>query len=147
MFKIYIQILKSCWNTYGVSLELLRWVVVIPIFLGFTRFTLWLDNVFFPQYRKQAIDRPVFIIGNPRSGTSFLHRLLTETQEYAAFETWHLLFPSLTVRAVLKPIINWLIRTNRTTIMPEESGHGLFLNGVEHDEFLFMYRARVAEGP
>ncbi|MGK7908951.1 MAG: sulfotransferase [Synechococcus sp.] len=140
MLTTYFHILQACWKIYGVSWTLLQWLIGVPVFLGFTRCTLLLDNLFFPQYRQQPIDNPVFIIGNPRSGTSFLHRLLTQTEEYAAFQTWHLLFPSLTARAFIKPIINWLIRTNRTTIMPEESGHGLYLNGIEHDEFLFLYR-------
>ena len=35
-----------------------------------------LDSIFFSGYRDQPVRKPVFIIGPPRSGTTFLQRLL-----------------------------------------------------------------------
>ena len=61
-----------------------------------------LDRILFPAYRKQPIDRPVFIVGNPRSGTTFLHRLLLGSgDDLAAFELWEMLFPAITARKLL----------------------------------------------
>lgn len=140
MIYIYYQILIAAKKTFGLGLIFWRWLIFLPLFLLFTHFTLFLDRIFFPQYRQVEIKNPVFIIGNPRSGTSFLHGLLTQTEEFVSFKTWEIFFPSLTARVFIKPIINFLTRHNLTQIMPESSGHGLYLDRVEHDEFLFVHK-------
>ena len=140
MWQIYYRILISAGKTFGLGLIFWRWLLFLPLFLGFTHFTLFLDKIFFSQYQKVQVKNPVFIIGNPRSGTSFLHSLLTQTDDFVAFKTWEIFFPALTARVLVKPIINYLIRHNLTQIMPETSGHGLYLDRVEHDEFLFVHK-------
>ena len=140
MLQVYYCILISAWKTFGLGLIFGRWLLFLPLFLLFTHFTLFLDKIFFPQYQKIQVKNPVFIIGNPRSGTSFLHNLLTQTDDFVSFKTWQIFFPALTARVLVKPIINYLIRHNLTEIMPEESGHGLYLDRVEHDEFLFIHK-------
>lgn len=140
MLKIYLAIVRVSWQNFGLKLPFWQWSMLMPCFLGFTHFTLWLDQFFFPQYRKISVEAPIFIIGNPRSGTSFLHRQLTQTQEFAAFETWQLIFPALTARVLFKPLIDYLIKTGRSTLLPAHLGHELSLSKVEHDEFLFFYK-------
>lgn len=140
MLKIYLAIVRASWQTFGIGLPFWQWSVLMPGFLGFTHFTLWLDQFFFPGFRQCPVETPIFIIGNPRSGTSFLHRQLTQTREFAAFETWELIFPALTARVLFKPVINYLIRTGRSTLLPAHLGHDLSLTQVEHDEFLFFYK-------
>ena len=140
MLHIYYRILISAWKTFGPRLIFWRWLLFLPLYLFFTHFTLWLDRMFFTQYNQVEIKNPVFIIGNPRSGTSFLHSSLTQTEDFVSFKTWEIFFPALTARVLVKPIINYLIRHNLTQIMPESSGHGLYLDRVEHDEFLFVHR-------
>jgi hypothetical protein len=39
------------------------------------------DEIFFRGYKKKQIKAPVFIISNPRSGTTFLHRLISLDHE------------------------------------------------------------------
>lgn len=140
MLQIYYRILISAWKTFGLGLIFWRWLILLPLFLGFTHLTLFLDKIFFPQYQKVNVKKPIFIIGNPRSGTSFLHNLLTQTEDFVSFKTWEIFFPALTARVLVKPLINYLIRHNLTQIMPESSGHGLYLDRVEHDEFLFVHK-------
>ncbi|MGV8048899.1 MAG: sulfotransferase [Anaerolineaceae bacterium] len=62
-----------------------------------------LDEIFFPGYHKQEIRQPVFIIGNPRSGTTFLHRLMFKDKDsFTAFTVWELvLAPSITQRKII----------------------------------------------
>lgn len=63
---------------------------------------LLLDELLYPRYRDVEIRRPVFIIGNPRSGTTFLHRVLSEDREkFVAFRTWEILFPSILQKKLL----------------------------------------------
>ena len=140
MLQVYYQILASARETFGLGLIFWRWLLFLPLYLLFTHTTLFLDKIFFSRYQKVDIKNPVFIIGNPRSGTSFLHTLLTQTEDFVSFKTWEIFFPALTARVFVKPIINFLIRRNLTQIMPESSGHGLYLDRVEHDEFLFVHR-------
>jgi hypothetical protein len=56
-----------------------------------------LDDLLFPGYRKVEIREPLFIVGVPRSGTTFLHRVLAGDR--ARFTTpvlWELVFaPSI----------------------------------------------------
>ncbi|MGF1486510.1 MAG: sulfotransferase [Prochloraceae cyanobacterium] len=143
MFKIYFTLLNKIWKKFGFSGPFLFWGLLIPLRLSFTHFTLFLDRIFFPGYRKKKIVNPVFIIGCPRSGTTFLHTLLTETRDFSVFETWQLIFPSLTARALVKPIVNHLVKTNRSTIMDKSKGHEMSLNKIEHDEFLFLHKIEM----
>jgi hypothetical protein len=61
------------------------------------------DEVLYPEYRKEPVREPVFILGNPRSGTTFLHRLLSK--DAATFTTMRLrdilVAPSVTGRRLL----------------------------------------------
>ncbi len=61
-----------------------------------------LDEIFFPAYRKQEIKKPLFIVGNPRSGSTFLHRLLAKDENnFSSIHLWEILFaPSVTQRKV-----------------------------------------------
>jgi len=46
------------------------------------------DDLFIREYRNEEVREPVFIVGNPRSGTTFLHRLLAKDE--ATFTTMRL---------------------------------------------------------
>lgn len=46
-----------------------------------------------PKVRQQCIERPVFITGLPRSGTTFLHALLVQNPAAAAPLSWQLAYP------------------------------------------------------
>ncbi|MCE5207164.1 MAG: sulfotransferase [Chloroflexi bacterium] len=84
-------------------LILVIWLMIyIPAQL-INRLCFLLDEIFFPKYRKQEIQKPIFIIGNPRSGTTFLHRLLhKDTDSFTAFTVWELaLAPSITQRRII----------------------------------------------
>src|SRR5688500_20243150 len=44
-------------------------------------FFFFLDDILFPGHKKQPIEKPLFILGNLRSGSTFLHRLLSRDSE------------------------------------------------------------------
>jgi len=46
-----------------------------------------------PGIAKQPIERPIFIAGLPRSGTTFLHRLLMEDADNRAPRVWQMIYP------------------------------------------------------
>jgi hypothetical protein len=58
-----------------------------------------LDEIFHRGYRRVDIREPLFVLGVPRSGTTYLHRLIAEDSRMTTFSTWECLFaPSVTQR-------------------------------------------------
>lgn len=78
--------------------------LVIPIHQLLTFICFYLDEIFFPAYRKQEIKAPVFIVGNFRSGSTLLQRLLTRDPDH--FTSMNVaeiyIAPTLTQRAFWK---------------------------------------------
>jgi hypothetical protein len=53
---------------------------------------LLLDDVFYARYKKERVRKPVFIVGNPRSGTTFLHRLMAkDRRNFVTMRFWEIL--------------------------------------------------------
>jgi hypothetical protein len=52
------------------------------------------DRARFPQIAEQTIEKPVFIIGMPRTGTTILHDILACDPQSRAPLTWEVMFPS-----------------------------------------------------
>jgi len=61
-----------------------------------------LDDIFFPGHKTQPIDKPLFILGNLRSGSTFLHRLLSrDSDTFTSLTTWDIyLTPSVTQKRI-----------------------------------------------
>ena len=80
----------------------LFWPVFL-IYLMITTVCLWLDHLLFPGFKNIAIKAPVFVIGVPRSGTTFLHRLLSgDQQRFTTMTLWELIFaPSIIQRKIV----------------------------------------------
>jgi hypothetical protein len=57
------------------------------------------DRVAFPEIAQQKIEKPVFIIGMPRTGTTILHDILAQDPANRAPLTWECMFPSPPPRA------------------------------------------------
>lgn len=80
--------------------------VFIPgLFFGqlMHRIAFFLDDIFFPGYKDIEIERPMFMVGIPRSGTTFIHRLVSkDTENFTTLTTWEMvLAPSIIERKVL----------------------------------------------
>jgi omega-hydroxy-beta-dihydromenaquinone-9 sulfotransferase len=68
----------------------------------FTRLGLLLDELLFRNYRKVSMIQPLFIIGFPRSGTTFLQKLMSLDEEnFASIALHQSLVPSLSSRKVI----------------------------------------------
>jgi hypothetical protein len=120
----------------------------IAIHLG-----LWLDHLLYPGHRRRRVDAPVFITGNPRSGTTFLHRLLAEdTDRFATMCMWEVLFaPSVTQRCALRaagalerrvgsPCRRLWKRVERRW---DASMHRISLAAPEEDDYLLLHAWRA----
>jgi hypothetical protein len=105
----YARILGILFQTYGFKFRFL----IIPIyrffFYGFTISMMFLDDIFYPAHRRVVLDKPIFIVGHPRSGTTFLNRFLLD--HYCASRgvlLWEMIFPSIIARKLVKPIVTRL---------------------------------------
>ena len=73
-------------------------ILKLSTWLGFA----W-DDLFYKEYKQQKLTQPVFIVGNPRSGTTYLHRLLAnDSENFSYIRMWEVLFaPSISQRKLL----------------------------------------------
>ncbi len=125
-------------RTFGFTLRPLLGFVLLSIYHVVLRAGLMLDHVFFPGARRRALDRPIFVVGAPRSGTTFLHRFLCDSGVGCGHEVWHILLPSLTLRALARPFIPWLSR--RLPRFSDSKAHDTSLTSVETDDALVFAR-------
>src|SRR5215813_3397313 len=95
-------------------------------------FCFWLDDILFPGHKIQPIEKPLFILGNLRSGSTFLHRLLSRDSEtFASLTTWDIyLTPSVTQ----KKITQFVARLDKT-----------FLGGTLHRWLFAIDRATLGK--
>ena len=61
---------------------------VWPIGSLLYRVLFFLDDIFFPGHKTQPVEKPLFILGNLRSGSTFLHRLLSRDETFTSLTTW-----------------------------------------------------------
>jgi len=65
--------------------------LIWPVYALFIRLSFILDDILFPVNKEQTLEKPLFILGNFRSGTTFLHRLLAKDhQNFTCLNTWEI---------------------------------------------------------
>lgn len=88
------RLLNSCTSESALSVvgrSATRWDVVR--FLS-NLLTIQAETIAGPQIEARPIKQPIFITGLPRSGTTFLHRLMLTDQENRAPAVWETIYPS-----------------------------------------------------
>jgi hypothetical protein len=112
---------------------------------------LLLDEIFYNEYHQIKIKEPVFIIGNPRSGTTFLQRLLArDTKNFISMRTWEIFgAPSIFMRKVFRMIlkiglavrapISRRIREMESLWQESDAIHRLKLRSPEEDDLLLIH--------
>ena len=104
LVKDWLRIFLRCWWPGRFSLQrILVLLLLWPLLLltqGINLVCLALDRVLFPGFRRVEVRAPLFVIGVPRSGTTFLHRLLAlDAERFTTTTLWELLFaPSIIQR-------------------------------------------------
>ena len=117
---------------------------------GSGRLGLLLDYVLFPWFRRTRIEKPLFIVGNFRSGSTLLHRLLARDPHLTAMHTWEIYFaPSISQRRFWQGL--WIVdgwlggHLKRTILRAQERQlgevrmHRVRLEEPEEDEGVFLY--------
>ena len=81
---------------------LLLLFVIIPTLILWNHIGFALDDILYAQWQSMDVDSPVFIIGNARSGTTWLHHLLaSNSTNFTTFRTWEIIFAPAVVWKIL----------------------------------------------
>jgi len=133
--KVYITLGKNfgTWISgifLGIFLIILR--IIISLFM-------LLDYIFFPSLINKKIDNPIIIVGNPRSGTTFLHRYLIKNKIGAGSQLWQLIYTSITLQKLIKPILPILEYFSPTKYHSTEA-HKTSLSSIETDDASMLFR-------
>jgi len=54
-----------------------------------------IDDSLYPGQHEQPLGKPVFIVAAPRSGTTFLHRLMSRDEQFTTFKLVQTFFPTI----------------------------------------------------
>lgn len=135
--------LVSSWRHFGLRQTALQLGALGVAALG--RGSLALDHVFARGFKSVRIERPTFIIGAPRSGTTFFHRLMTSTDEFPHWQAWELIVPSITARRLVRPLVPTVVDAfgagfEDDTTLFDGDGHETSATSIEEEEVLFLLR-------
>ena len=122
-------------------------VRVIPLFLvvffGFVRTVvaifMALDHVFFPKFAKTRANRPIVLVGNPRTGTTFLQRFLADEGFGSGMELFLMLYPSLIIQKLFRPLLPLLEKVSPARFHSTDA-HQTSLSSVETDDVAVLFR-------
>jgi hypothetical protein len=140
------SVLSRMGRIYGV-LRKTHHVYVIPLFLavlfGFLRafvgMCMTLDHLLVPKLNRTRAKRPIVLVGNPRTGTTFLQRFLTENGFGAGMELFLMLYPSLALQKLLRPVLPVLEKLSPAKFHSTEA-HQTGLSSVETDDVGVLFR-------
>jgi hypothetical protein len=125
--------------------------LLFPASIVFTWLCLLLDEVFFRGYRRVAVHKPVFVIGNFRSGTTFLQRLLAQDKENITGLTTREIYvtPTVSQRKLwsfflmvdryVGRLFSRLLAAVEDHVLRRIPFHRVRLEEAEEDEGLFFY--------
>lgn len=126
---------------------LLGMTLLYPLWQILIRAGYLLDALFYPQAARQPVQKPVFIVGNFRSGTTRLHRLIAADPQFTGMQLWEIYFaPSVTYRRIIQAfgrldarlgghLSRWLNRADNKLDETYQM-HPTSLNGIEEDDLL-----------
>ncbi|RLA21210.1 MAG: hypothetical protein DRQ62_09690 [Gammaproteobacteria bacterium] len=126
--------------------------IIIPAILVFRLIVVVfqaLDYILFPGFLRQEVKQPLFILSNPRSGSTFLHRMLENDEQYTYLCLWQSLFNSITLyklfafiaridKKVASPMARLVDEVDRHFFKGWDGLHKAGLRYSEEDEFLFV---------
>jgi hypothetical protein len=109
----YWRVLRHVWSLKGWPGRprmLLRLLLLVPLGAIFHTLCFLLDYLFFPRLWRQKVERPIFIVGHARSGTTLLHRLMAaDGESFSYFLYWEMFFPSLLQKKIIRRM-GWVDR-------------------------------------
>ncbi|WP_317930180.1 sulfotransferase [Halioxenophilus sp. WMMB6] len=128
------------------NLLLLLGLVLFFVYLQLQWLGLLLDEIIFHRYRQVKVTRPLFVVGAPRSGTTFLQRSLASDPQFTTTTLAEcLLTPSITARYCgralawcLRPLQSLAGKIKPRWLQAMDSIHPLGLGEPEEDFLLLL---------
>ena len=111
-------------------------VAILRIVVGTGRI---IDRIFFPGAFIAKLNNPIMIVGNPRSGTTFLHRYLVKSGMGVGSQLWQMLYPSILLQKMIKPFLPFLEKVSPTR-HHSTAAHKTSLQSVETDDAALFFR-------
>jgi len=157
---LFRQFIRSCFGTRGterrLSLRRLKFFAIFLVLFTYGQISSWiflaLDHIFFPRFRRIDITgKTLFIVGNFRSGSTFLHKLLAgDTSQFTALAAWEIyLAPSISQRKLLRGVklldglfggkVYRRLRSWDSEFLQKVPFHSISLWRPEEDVGLFLY--------
>ena len=132
--RVYL-ILGKTFNAWFSPLISGVMVLVLRMIVGIGRI---FDHVIFWKIRKPLKD-PIIIVGNPRSGTTFLHRFLIKENIGTGSQLWQMLYPSVILQKCIKPFLPILEKISPAR-HHSTAAHKTSLTSVETDDVSLLFR-------
>ncbi|HXU64720.1 MAG TPA: sulfotransferase [Polyangia bacterium] len=122
-------------------------VRVVPLFLAllfgvvrtFVGIAMALDNLLVGRLRRTKAARPIVLVGNPRTGTTFLQRFLSDEGFGKGMELFLMLYPSLLLQKLLRPVLPLLEKISPAKFHSTDA-HQTSLSSVETDDVAVLFR-------
>jgi hypothetical protein len=121
-------------------------VYVVPLFLAVLFLFLRLGVGTFmaldhlsSRFRRTRANRPIVIVGNPRTGTTFLQRFMAAEGFGSGMELFLMLYPSLVLQRLLKPFMPLLEKVSPAKYH-STAAHHTSLSSVETDDVGVLFR-------
>ena len=135
ILKVYFTMGKK----FGTWISFVFLLLFLLILRGIVCFFMILDNIFFPSLISKKIKNSITIVGNPRSGTTFLHRYLIKNNIGSGSELWQLIYTSVILQKIIKPILPVLEYFSPTKYHSTEA-HKTSLSSIETDDASMLFR-------
>jgi len=119
--------------------------------LGAVSLARWLDTLVYPEFRRTPIPSPLFVVATPRSGTTYLHHLLSlDHERFVSFKLYQTVAPSILLDRLVDQLhaldqqtdlgLSRLVDAIDQRMFTDwDDIHRVGLRAFEEDENLFIY--------
>ena len=132
--RVYL-ILGKTFNAWFSPVTTGLMILLLRIIVGIGQM---IDHVIFWSVKKPLKD-PIIIVGNPRSGTTFLHRFLIKENIGTGSQLWQMLYPSVILQKCIKPFLPILEKISPAR-HHSTAAHKTSLTSVETDDVSLLFR-------
>jgi hypothetical protein len=126
-------------RTFGIKVVPIFVAIVFTCLRAIIAIGMALDHLFFPKLRKVRANRPIVLVGNPRTGTTFLQRFLADEGFGCGMELFMMLYPSLVIQKLFRPFLPLLEKVSPAKFHATKV-HDTNLSSVETDDVAVLFR-------
>ncbi|MFL5303978.1 MAG: sulfotransferase family protein [Polyangia bacterium] len=126
-------------RTFKVSVAPLFLALLFAVVRTIVGLAMALDNVASGRLRRTKATRPIVLVGNPRTGTTFLQRFLSDEGFGKGMELFLMLYPSLLLQRLLRPLLPLLEKISPAKFHTTDA-HQTSLSSVETDDVAVLFR-------